>query len=877
MAEDYLRFKDLDLDQLSPMMRQYVEEKFKRPDALLLWRLGDFFEAFFDDAVLVSQTLGLTLTHRDCGLSQQAPMCGVPHHAAESYVARLVERGFKVAICEQMEDPALAQGLVKREVIRVVTPGTVTDPAQLADDQYRYLLAVYQVDAYFGLAYADVSASRFGYTELLYGDTEDKLRAELDRIKPNEVLCNDVFFSGKICKDFTITSQVSTSLQDEKAFDIASQEHYHLLEGREGSLGTAALAALLAYLESSAYILPQPLPAPEHYQVDRYMRLDPTARRHLELVETYRDRRRQGSLLWAIDRTQTAMGARLLREWILQPLLSIAGIRQRQDCIVALLKDFRARQELRSVLRQLYDLERLAGRLALGSALPRDLDAIAGILERIPAVQESLQRFVSPQLDALAASLAPLPELAAELQQMLADELPAKLRDGGIIRDGANAELDNLRALSRHSSQALLEYEQEERERSGIRSLKITYNRVFGYMIEIRKQAGQQLPDDYQRKQTLVNAERYLTPRLKGLEERILGAEEKARQVELQLFSELREHCVAHLPELRQNAALLARIDVYASQAEQAESAGYVRPELVPEAILEIADGRHPVVEKMLEAGSFVPNSCQLDSEDHRLMVLTGPNMAGKSTYMRQNALIVIMAQSGLFVPASSARIGICDQIFTRVGASDDLASGESTFMVEMNEVATILRQASRQSLLILDEIGRGTSTWDGLSIAWAVIEHILKKDELGCRTLFATHYHELTELEGQAEGLFNCHVEISEKDDQLEFLHRIAAGGSDHSYGIEVARLAAVPEEVIVRAQEILQMLEEENQGTRLKLRKASQTPMPGQVDLFSAALSLKKNDALLDRLKGLDINTLRPIDALAELAELQAMAQKM
>lgn len=875
--EILLRYENLDSSKLTPMMRQYLGEKQKRPDCLLFFRLGDFFELFFDDAITVSKELGLTLTRRDCGQETKAPMCGVPHHAADSYIARLVEHGYKVAICEQVEDPAAAQGIVDRSVIRVVTPGTITDPESLDALKYHYIVCVYQSGHYYGLAMADISASRFACTEILYGATASKLLDELQRIAPAEIVGNREFYHSEACHHFVRENHTSLSLQDDKIFERESCERFREYCDHDGSLKAKACCGLLAYIEASAFQLPEQMSKIPSYQVETYMILNQTARRHLEIVETIRERQRRGSLLWSLDHCRTGMGSRMLRRWLDQPLLNLDDIRKRQDAIEAFMKNFIERNEIREALAGLYDLERLSGKLALQSANPRDLAGIAFILERIPLIQARLNKIPSHVLQELSHSLDDLQELTDTLKRELADELPVQIHEGGIFRDGAYAELDELREASKNGKQWLLSYEQEEREKSGIKSLKVKYNRVFGYAIEITKSYLSQVPDHYIRKQTLSNSERFLTEELKEMENRIIGAEQKMLGLEAELFQRLRERAAVFLPQLRRNAELLACLDALSTLSELAESRRYVRPVMREEPVLHIQGGRHPVVEAMMKEGQFVPNDLKLDAgSEQRLMILTGPNMAGKSTYMRQNALIVLMAQAGMFVPADQAEIGICDQIFTRVGASDDLASGQSTFMIEMMEVAQIMREAGPRSLLILDEIGRGTSTWDGLSIAWSVIEHAADPKYLGCRCLFATHYHELTELEGSIQGVFNAHVEVAEENKSIIFLHRISSGGSDNSYGIEVARLAGVPDSLIHKAEGILRMLEKENNGKRLQIRKASQ-PLEGQIDLFSAAREWQQSDRILEEILSVEINEIRPLDALAILSDLQNRARKI
>lgn len=872
LDENLLRYKDINPSDLTPMMQQYMEIKGENMDALLFFRLGDFYELFFDDALEASELLSIALTKRDCGLEDKAPMCGVPYHAVESYIARLVESGKKVAIAEQVEDPKEAVGIVKRQVIRVITPGTVIDPESLDALNYRYIAAIYQEDRYFALAYADVSATRFAACDIIFGNTYQKLAGELNRIQPQEIIVNQEFSKSEACHDYLKLEKPSMSVLADNHFNASN---YKLIDHDNEGLYVKALSALLYYLEEKAFALPEQVPRVVPYNIDQYMILDRTARRHLEITETIRERKRQGSLIWAIDNCRTGMGSRKLSTWLTQALTSVPEIKWRQGCIAAFRKSFVLRSELRELLRGIYDLERLSGRLSLRSINPRELYSIAEIQARIPKLQELLFSFEDAELRRLAESFEPLVEETNYILLNLEEELPVRITEGGIFKEGANAELDKYRDAENNGNDWLINFESKEREATGIKNLKLKYNRVFGYTIEVSKSNLSEVPEHYMRRQTLANAERFYTPELKEMEERILGAQQKMLILEQELFVELRETWTKYLPALRKNAELFALIDIFAAQAELSEERNYCCPEVVEQSILKIEQGRHPVVEKMLKSGEFVANDLYLDQADQALMILTGPNMAGKSTYMRQNALIVIMAQAGLYVPADSAVIGICDRIFTRVGASDDLASGQSTFMIEMNEVSQILREAGPRSLLILDEIGRGTSTWDGLSIAWSVIEHISDSNYLACRCLFATHYHELTELAEFLPGVFNAHVDINLRGEDLEFLHQVHPGASDHSYGIEVAKLAEVPDIVINRAREILAMLEEENQGQRLKIRK-SQKEMEGQIDLFTAAQDWQNNEELISRIKNLDINLLRPLDALAELADLQDWVKK-
>lgn len=870
-----LRFADIDRTKLTPMMQQLMEIKDERPDCLIFFRLGDFYELFFDDALTVAKVLNLTLTKRDCGLEERAPMAGVPHHAANNYLIRLVKQGYKVAIVDQVEDPKQAKGLVKRAVVQVVTPGTLLQEDQLNDKQLRYIVAVFQLDEYYGLAACELSSTRFVATQFIYQSSSAKLLDEMARYQPVEVIGNARFAEGSLAEAFHQKTGIKVSSLEEASFSADAVVRYDCLPPEEkDSLWARATAGLLAYIQDHCFHLPEQLPQITPYAARAFMRLNQSSREHLELTQSMRDRKRRGSLLWALDHCQTSMGSRLLREWIEHPLLSVDEIVSRQDAIQALIDAFMGRQSLREQLGSIYDLERLAGKLSLQTITPRDVLALGEILSRLPAIKEEMESLASERLRSLYEALEPMDELAEELLAAIVPEPPIQVKEGGIFQDAYDERLEGLRRMAKDGKTWLLDLEQRERERTGIKSLKIRYNRVFGYAIEVTHANKASVPEHYVRKQTLRNSERYITTELKEMESQILHAEQNSLALEYELFVALKERLLQHLQALRQNARVLAELDLYGGLAELAERQQYARPVFEDAPILSIEEGRHPVVERMQKGSAFVPNDLDLEAEGKRLMVLTGPNMSGKSTYMRQVALIVLMAQMGSFVPAKAARLGLCDAIYTRVGASDDLAQGQSTFMVEMSEMAEILREASPQSLLILDEIGRGTSTWDGLSIAWSVIEYLAGKEGLGARSLFATHYHELTDLAAQFPRVFNAHFDLVEEGQDIVFLHQLLPGGSDDSYGIEVARLAGVPEKVVARAREILWMLEQENQGKRLQTGKA-QPVMEGQLDLFSAAQHYQERQKLLDELARLDLNLLRPLDALAVLADIQAKLQ--
>lgn len=866
----------IDRDQLSPMMRQYVDEKAQWPDCLLFFRLGDFYELFFDDALTASEALDITLTARDCGLPERAPMCGVPYHAVDHYLAKLMEQNFKVAICEQMEDPATVKGIVKRQVIRVVTPGTVTDLNNLDDRRNNYLVSVYQLDEYYGLSSLDLTTGAFEATAINYGQTTQKLLDELERLKPAEIVANTLFIGSAAAAQLAARRPVTLTPQPDETFDITRWPQ-HLPSGGDAMLWGEAAAGLLSYIERTQQSIPIHIGPAVRYDITRYLSLDAAARRNLELTETLRDKSRRGSLLWTIDRTVTAMGGRTLRRWLEQPLVTPSDITYRQAAVADFHKSFIQRQELRERLHGMSDIERLTGKLSLGSANARDLVALGGALSRIPGIKTCLEPLASPQLKALNRDIDPLTELTALLAASLNPEPPAGLKDGGLIQPGFDAEVDRLRAADVNGRQWILDLESRERESTGIKNLKVGYNRVFGYYIDVTKSNLPQVPEHYIRKQTLTNSERFFTEELKNMEDTILGAKQRAIEIEYERFCEIRDQVRMQIGTLSRTAQALSAVDALQGLAEQADRAQYCRPEVDDSDDITIVNGRHPVVEKVLGPGGFVPNDASLNRSEQQLLLITGPNMSGKSTYMRQVAHIVLLAQIGSFVPADSARIGVADGIFTRIGASDDLAGGDSTFMVEMKEMATILREATPKSLLILDEIGRGTSTYDGLSIAWAMVEAISDPQQLGCRTLFATHYHELTDLEGTVSGVRNYHVAVDECQQEITFLHRIESGRSDESYGVEVARLAGVPMSVVHRAKDILSGLERDGKGRiRQKVRQTAR-PMDGQMDLFSTSLSLRAYDGIIDELKQMDVQSMTPLDALNALYHLSKTARQI
>lgn len=871
-----LTFDNVDRTRLTPMMMQLIEQKEKYPDCLIFFRLGDFYELFFDDAITAARELELALTARDCGLDERAPMCGVPHHAADSYLKRLLSRGYKVAICDQVEDPATAKGLVARDVVRVVTPGTQMDPESLDARAFQYLCCVCRDSDAFGLAACDLSSGRFETTEFLSSNAEAQLFDELSRFNPVEFVVNDSFANDRRFQKYLERQAVTCTVLHDSAFSSDTARTFGLTFSDADILWPRASAALLTYLSETQKQTPAQIRDIRPYKIREYMVLDRSTRFNLEITETIRDRKRRGSLLWAIDRTKTAMGGRLLRSWLEQPLINRAAIMRRQNSVAALYERFMLRESLQETLIGLYDIERLSGRIASGSVTPRDLAALRGTLERIPALLSLLETEEEAGLSALRENIYLMPELTDLLNRAIVDDPPLVITDGGIIRDGYNGDVDELRDITIHGRDYILSLEAKEREETGIRNLKVGYNRVFGYYYEVSKGQLDKVPEHYTRRQTLVNAERFITPELKEKEDKIIGAEHKLKTLEYELFSVVRDTVSTYLPKLQLTAQGIATLDVLLSFANVAERHRYCRPTILEDDTLVIENGRHAVVERILSGeNDFVANSLELNGDDKRLMILTGPNMSGKSTYMRQVALIVLLAQAGSFVPADSASIGIVDRIMTRAGASDDLTGGQSTFMVEMSEMAAILDQATPRSLLILDEIGRGTGTSDGLSIAWSVMEYIADTRLLGARTLFATHYHELIDLGNTLPGVFNCHVDVSEQDGDIVFLHRVRPGGADNSYGIDVAKLAGMPDVVVVRAKELMEQIER-NKGERRSLVKRSARNMDGQLDLFSEAYAVRIADTIIERLEEADVDHMRPVDAYSLLIDLKDLATK-
>ena len=858
--------------EMTPMMKQYLQMKEENKDSILFFRLGDFYEMFFDDAVLVSRELELTLTGRDCGQEERAPMCGIPYHAAETYISRLVKKGYKVAICEQMEDPRLAKGLVKREIIRVVTPGTVMESIMLDEKNNNYICAIYKLGINFGLASADVTTGEISCTEFLGGGSFMSLIDEMARIKPSEIVVNSALFYeeneiGTIRKRFSsFTSMAEDSFFDRgDAINLIKKHIDNFTENKERfSLAYIATGALFRYLSEIQKANLEHINNLEVYESEKYMSIDIATRRNLEITETMRDKARRGTLLWVVDNTNTAMGARMLHSWLERPLIDVDKITKRHDAVEVLKNDPILRSDVIEKLNKIYDIERLSGRIVYGSANGRDMVALKLSLKRLPEVKEILAKFDNPLLRELNDNLELAEDVVDIIEKAIVDEPPITTKEGNIIKTGYNEEVDSLRYAGTNGKSIIAEIEAREREKTGIKNLKVSFNKVFGYYIEVTKSYFDLVPDTYIRKQTLTDKERYITDELKKIEETILGAEEKIVILEYELFCRVREYVATQVEKLQRIASIIAQIDTLTALAQTAEKNGYVKPIVDNSGIIEIKDGRHPVVEKCLSAGEFVPNDTFLDFEENEIDILTGPNMAGKSTYMRQVALIVLLAQIGSFVPASFARIGVADKIFTRVGASDDLAMGQSTFMVEMTEVANILNNATSRSLVILDEIGRGTSTFDGLSIAWAVVEHISEK--LKSRTLFATHYHELTELENKITGVKNYCISVKEKGDDVIFLRKIIRGGADGSYGVHVAKLAGVPFAVVNRAKEVLKQLEDADISKRHTKDIKKSNAVVGQVDMFNY-----KGTKIATELEKLDLNGVTPIDALNILYKLK------
>ncbi len=889
---------EVNIKDVSPMMAKYLETKEQYNDCILFYRLGDFYEMFFDDALTASRELELTLTQKSCGLTEKAPMCGIPYHAVENYLDIMVQKGYKVAICEQVEDPRQAKGLVKREVTRIVTPGTNLNQ-NIGDASHNYLMCIAYVDGEFGLSSVDVSTGEFLVTEV--NELTDALD-EITRISPSEIICNSsCILSGIDLEKLKERSNIFITILEDNYFDEEECEkllcgHFNkestddLVQGI--TIGKLASGALFKYLCETQKNSLLHITRLEKYIVGRYMIIDNSTRRNLELTETMRDKEKHGSLFGILDKTKTAMGARLLKNFIEQPLIKKNDINMRLDAISALNENALNREELIEYLDAIYDLERLMSKLSYKTANPRDMIALMTSLKVLPFIKENIKEYKAGFFKQMYSEIDELKDVAELIEDAVADEPPINIREGNIIRQGYNAEVDRLRRAKTDGKTWLMELEVKEKESTGIKNLKVKYNRVFGYYFEVTNSYLDLVPKEWIRKQTLTGGERYTNEELKRVEEDILGAEDRLTSLEYNLFDELRDNVAKEVLRIQKTARIIAYIDVMCSLSVVACRNNFTRPEITDDGVIDIKGGRHPVVESVLKNDLFIENDAFLDNDEHRIAIITGPNMAGKSTYMRQNALIVLMAQMGSFVPAESAKIGICDRIFTRVGASDDLASGQSTFMVEMNEVANILKNATKKSLLILDEIGRGTSTYDGLSIAWAVVEYIADVKRLGAKALFATHYHELTELEGRLKGVKNYCIAVKEQGDGIIFLRKIIRGGADKSYGIQVARLAGLPDEVLKRAEEISEELVKNDIITedifdtalhteKKQKKKDAGTDFVGQMSLFeeqtdeetdaSPEISIEKYKEVIEDLKSLDIHTMTPLDAMNALYRLK------
>lgn len=865
--------------ELSPMMKQYFEIKEKNKDSILFFRLGDFYEMFFDDAKLASRELDLTLTGRDCGQKERAPMCGVPFHSCESYIARLVQKGYKVAICEQTEDPAKAKGLVKRDIIRVITPGTVIESGMLDEGKNNFISSAFMANKKIGLSFCDISTGELFITEISGEDLQDQLQDQLISYNPREILIGGEIVNFKTLPNF-IKEKLSASVEmltdDEFGYSICldamknqfKENDVNSIKDKKEMV--SSVGALLSYLKVTQITGYERINTFEVYNENQYMNIDYNTRRNLELTRTMMNKEKKGSLIWLLDKTKTAMGKRLLRYWLEHPLLNIGTILNRQSAIADLVDDTVQRLEITESLIGIFDIERLMTKIVYGNANARELRSLCGAFENLPQIKNLISKFDSSLMRKLTEDIDPLEDIHQLIDTAIEEEPPFSVREGGLIKEGYNEELDAVRSDMNNSTSLLAQIELEQKEKTGIPKLKVGYNRVFGYYIEVTNSYKDKVPEEYIRKQTLTNCERYITQELKDLEGRILGAKDRSFGMEYAIFDEIRKVVANNLDRIEKTAKAIATLDVLTSLANVASDNNYTRPEVNQSSKIILKDSRHPVVEALLSGAPFVPNDVTLDNDSNRVAIITGPNMAGKSTYMRQVALIVLMAQMGSFVPASYAEIGVVDSIFTRVGASDDLASGQSTFMVEMNEVANIVKKATKNSLLILDEIGRGTSTYDGMSIARAVLEFVADKKKLGAKALFATHYHELTVMENLLDGVKNYNIAVKKRGDDITFLRRIIPGGADDSYGIEVAKLAGLPDWIIKRAKEILKELT--SGKTDDKETFANISPHNNEDDMQLNLLDTASN-AVTDKLKSVDVNTLTPIEAMNLLYELKNM----
>ncbi len=869
----------IDKSKCSPMMQKYIETKEQYQDCILFYRLGDFYEMFFDDAILVSHELEITLTGKDCGLEERAPMAGVPFHAADNYIAKLVSKGYKVAICEQLEDPKTVKGIVKRGVIKVVTPGTVVESNMLEERKNNYIMAIYKAGLYFGIAISDISTGEFYSSSIKENNNFSLLLDEISRYNPAEIIANKMMMESaeEISKIKTRFPSVYITSTNEEYFseDITKVQNKFLLVDSKGNefkeinqnlLAICSINALKEYIEKTQMTDLSHINKIVIYSVSKYMSLDINARRNLEITEKLRDKSKKGTLLWVLDKTSTSMGGRLLRRWLNDPLIDEKEINKRLGAVEELKNDIILRGDIIDNLKKVYDIERLAGKMAYGNATPRDMITLKNSLIKLPEIKSTLAGVRSEYLTEICSNIDELQDIFKLIDISIVDDPPMNTKDGGYIKLGFNEEIDTLKDATQNGKTWLMKLEADEKEKTGIKSLKVGFNKVFGYYIEVTNMYKNMVPDNYIRKQTLTNGERYITEELKNMENQILGAEEKVIKLELEAFKTIREEISKNIKRLQRTAEAISTLDVLSSFARVAEDMNYCKPTINKEGIIDIKDGRHPVIEKMLGAGEFIPNDTYLDENLNRLSIITGPNMAGKSTYMRQVALITLMAQVGSFVPASSATIGVVDKIFTRVGASDDLSMGQSTFMVEMMEVATILKEATKNSLVILDEIGRGTSTYDGLSIAWAVAEYIADREKCGAKTLFATHYHEMTTLEEEGNGIKNYSIAVKEKGEDIIFLRKIVKGGTDESYGVHVAKLAGVPKDVTKRANEILKSLERKSILKDKPQTKSEKQKQEGQFDMFNYKLA-----EIAHELDMVNLNELTPIDALNTLVKIK------
>ena len=867
--------------EFTPMMQHYLKTKEEYKDCILFYRLGDFYEMFFEDALTASRELEITLTGKDCGQEERAPMCGIPFHAVDSYIAKLINKGYKVAICEQLEDPKQAKGMVKRDVVRVVTPGTVIESNLLEEKRNNYIMSVFKKGIYYGLAVCDVSTGDFLATEIKENNNFAKLIDEISRYAPAEIVANnDMFHSeeevAKIKERFPVYITVledenfAETVENLSRFDIVDDKQRKIENPKEKLFCICAINGLYAYLKQTQKNNLDHINTIQIYRTTRYMALDMNARRNLELTEKMRDKSKKGTLLWVLDKTSTSMGGRHLRRWLNDPLIDVSEIQERLDAVEEIKNNMMLRGDITELLKKIYDIERLAGRISYGNATGRDMISLKSSVAQLPELKKILADTASPLLQQIHTNLDMLEDIHDLIEASIVEEPPLTIKEGGIIKKGYNEEIDKLKTATTEGKNWILQLEAEEREKTGIKGLKVGFNRVFGYYIEVTKSNLSLVPERYIRKQTLTNCERFITEELKNLENQILGAEEKVITLEYNAFIEIRDKIEAQIQRIQKSAMVVATLDVLTSFAQVAEDFNYCKPEVDESGIIDIKAGRHPVIEKMLPAGSFVDNDTYLDKNENRLSIITGPNMAGKSTYMRQVALITLMAQIGSFVPATSAHIGVVDKIFTRVGASDDLSMGQSTFMVEMMEVASILKEATANSLVILDEIGRGTSTYDGLSIAWAVAEYIVDKEKCGAKTLFATHYHELIKLAETKPGVKNYSIAVKEKGEDIAFLRKIVPGGTDESYGVHVAKLAGVPNEVLKNANHILKGLERKSVLGEKKKEEENKKVAAGQLDLYNYKLA-----EIAQEVDKIDINTLTPIDALNWVVKIKEKMQ--